>query len=107
MSSGPNCSSTGRAAPGVALSVTMMSAMGWASWQTCCHTPSASNMRRAAAVMAEARPSKLLLAKPRGILDVDDDDVERALHMASAQRQGRSQSIEGRANDDDVVRVWS
>jgi hypothetical protein len=42
-------------------SVTMISRIGWASGSSRGHTSSASNMRREASVMAEARPSKLAL----------------------------------------------
>ena len=50
-------SSTGRTASSTRLSVTTMSRMGCACGATAFQTPSASNMRRGAAAMAEARRS--------------------------------------------------
>ena len=103
MSPSPNCSSTGRAPPGTALSVTMISAIGWASRATSSQMPSDSNMRRAAAVMAEARPSKALVEKARGSLASTTTTSSGTLHVVAAKGERRGQPVEGRADDDDVI----
>jgi hypothetical protein len=82
-------------------SVTMMSRIGWASGSSRGHTPSASNMRREASVMAEARPSKLAAAVAR-IAGVDQDDADRRAHRAAGQRQRRGQPVQPSPDDGDI-----
>ena len=62
-------------------------------------------MRRAAAVMAEARPSKLLVAKPRGSLTSTTTTSSGRFALPPAKGQGRRQPVECRADDDDVLKL--
>ena len=59
-------------------------------------------MRRALAVMAEARPSKLLVAKPLWVLGVNEDDIQRPLHVPAAKGQSGCQAVQGGTNDDHI-----
>ena len=86
---------TGRTASFSLESVTTMSRIGCAFAATASHTPSVSNMRRAAAAIAEARGSGLRIRRKGRIGDHDPERGPEPL----AQREREREAGEAAARD--------